>query len=536
MLAHPVAVARRATRRRAAGNDDAGFTLIELVITIVILPIVLGGIAAALLSVFGLQDQTQNRIGDSNDAQVGSANFNKDVQSAEQLTTASFSTAPGCGGGANETQLLGLEWAANSAVPAGTGNSGGYDTVVSYVVTPWGSANELIRQECTTGPSATPTASLVISHDFPSNFAVCQPSPALQVNCLSIAPAAVETAAAAGWTSAQGVTNITFNISEPQSGYSYTLTGLPGASTSTGAASQVQSSGTPGCSFANPGTGTYARQLCFADFTSFTDPTSKCQQMKLGIEDSSDFLQFCVIATPHNTVRGQSIPTYYDPAGVDDSEAYLGNNGFYTGIPGAPALSQRPQTDPPSTITFAGAPSPAYTVISFTNVEVTNAVGQAQSGWTLVTGDAESTDTNGWLVFQNTTSPAINWSILPNSSSSLWGNSCYDSADTTNKTPFLPNGGSGVYTWTGPTPTTANGPPATQSQYAGSLPASAFTSPYTTGATGILCEGNQQLNKTGALMVAAPEPAGSSVAQNVTVTLQGEGQTGYQAIFLGVLL
>ena len=42
-----------------------------------------------------------------------------------------------------------------------------------------------------------------------------------------------------------------------------------------------------------------------------------------------------------------------------------------------------------------------------------------------------------------------------------------------------------------------------------------------------------RLNKTGSLMVAAPEPSGSSAPQNVTVTMQGEG---YQAIFFGVLL
>ena len=246
-FAHPVAVARRATRRRAAGIDEGGFTLIELLITVVILPIVIGGIAAALLAVFGLQDQTQNRIGDSNDAQVGSANFNKDVQSAEYLTTASFATAPGCG--STGTQLLGLEWAANSAVPAGPGSSGGYDTVVSYVLVPWGSGNELVRQECTAGPSSTPTTQFVISHD------------AGALGSPTITPASVQTLAAAGWTSALGVTAVTFHVSEPGSGYSYTLTGLPGASTSTGAASQVQSNGPPGCSFANPGTGTYARQL-----------------------------------------------------------------------------------------------------------------------------------------------------------------------------------------------------------------------------------------------------------------------------------
>ena len=86
-FAHPVTVARRATRRRVDGEDEAGFTLIELVIVVIILPIVLGGIAVALLSVFGLQDQTQNRIGDSNDEQVSSSTFNKDVQSAQEIET-----------------------------------------------------------------------------------------------------------------------------------------------------------------------------------------------------------------------------------------------------------------------------------------------------------------------------------------------------------------------------------------------------------------------------------------------------------------
>src|ERR1700683_4623911 len=104
-FAHPVTAARRATRRRVAAEDETGFTLIELLIVVVILPIVIGGIAAALLSVFGLQDQTQNRIGASDDAQVGSANFNKDVQSAVELTSMS---TPGCGT-STQNQLLGLE-------------------------------------------------------------------------------------------------------------------------------------------------------------------------------------------------------------------------------------------------------------------------------------------------------------------------------------------------------------------------------------------------------------------------------------------
>ena len=232
--------------------------------------------------------------------------------------------------------------------------------------------------------------------------------------------------------------------------------------------------------------------------------------MKLSISDSPDILQFCVSASPSN-VQPYAIPTYYNPgANGYNSEAYLGNNGFYTGIAGEPALYQLPN-------------SGAYTVVTFTNIEVTNAVGEPATGWELVTGDAESTDSGEWISFTSN----LTWSILPNTSSSLYGNSCYDGHDT---------GDSGLFNWTGQTPPTtttvgnaANGPPATTN-------ATTLTTPtgpnYTTGVSTILCESDQQLNKTGTLMLASPEPA-SLAPQSVTVTMKG---AGYQALFLGVLL
>ena len=125
--------------------------------------------------------------------------------------------------------------------------------------------------------------------------------------------------------------------------------------------------------------------------------------------------------------------------------------------------------------------------------------------------------------------------MLPNSSTSLWGNSCYDSNDGTINGTSNPY--SGALQWNGgPAPsqaqvgntTATSGPPSSASIL------TVGPSPnYNTGANGILCEANQQLNKTGTMMLAAPEPAGSSAPQNVTDTLQGNG---YQAIFLGVLL
>jgi prepilin-type N-terminal cleavage/methylation domain-containing protein len=519
---HPVAVARRATRRRLEGNDD-GFTLIELIVTVAILPIVVGGIAAALLSVFGLQNQTTNRIGDSNDVLISSSFFNKDVQSAQEIET---STTPACGN-STQTQLLGMEWALDA--------NSNYDTVVSYVLAAGNGAGNgngpskyLIRQICTSGASTTPNSTFVVSHDAGTPTVTFNPGGFLGAN--------------ATWKSTQGLYGVTLTTTAPGSNYQYTLSGLPSASTSTGSNSAVTQTPNPaGCNLASPKSGTYAQILCFADFTSFTDPASTCQQMKLSIANSPDFLQFCVIETPQDTAAPQQIPTYYGLTdGGWDSEAYLGNNGFYTGIAGLPALSQRQDSslDTPTWPNGFGGASFQLTTITFSNIQVVNAGGAPATGWTLVTGDAESTDTNGWLEFQNAN---VQWDILPNSSTSLWGNSCYDSADSSipNNTP-----NNGVLSWIGSTPPTAaavgmngQGAPATvppSSSNAQALPASAYTAPlYSTGANGILCQANVSLNKTGSLMVAAPEPSGSSAPQNVTVTLQGES---YQAIFLGVLL
>ena len=509
---HPIVNARRKTRQRiglegsTTSAGDNGFTLIELVIVVAILPIVVGGIAVALLSVLNLQGGVQSRIGDSNDALVSASTFNQDVQSAQKVET---TTVPACGI-AGETQLVGLEW--------GLDSNGNYQTVVSYVFAPTTtgsppkSTNDLIRQVCSappSPPSSTPTKSRTVSHDaglLTSNTVTFNPSGFIAPNT--------------GWTSSQGLYGISLNIVAPGSGYTYTLSGLPSAGTSTGSVSQIQLTQNPaGCNLASPGSGGYAAVLCFADFSGFTNansndaycPAGSGQEMKLSISDSPDVLHFCVDYTG-SAVIPAAIPTYYNPgANGYNSEAYLGNNGFYTGISGNPALYQ--------------TPNGAYTVVNFSNIQVTNAVGEPATGWTLVTGDAESTDQAEWLNF--TTNET--WSLLPNTSSSLYGNSCYDSNDV---------GSSGLFHWTGALPPTAAAVGNTQASSGPPTAANATTLPtpvapnYTTGVSSILCESNQQLNKTGTLMLASPEAA-SLAPQSLTVTMKG---AGFQALFLGVLL
>jgi prepilin-type N-terminal cleavage/methylation domain-containing protein len=501
-VVHPVVAARRATRRRVEGGaGEAGFTLIEIIVTVTILPIIVGAIAVALLSVFNLQGSVSSRIGDSNDELVSASAFNKDVQSAQEIETA---TAPACGTTGQQTQIVGLEWGLDAA--------GNYQTVVSYVAVPDGTKTSLVRQVCTappSPPSSTPTSVRTVSHDAGTPTLSFNPSGFMGAN--------------ATWQSTQGLYGVTLNIVAPGcatqgcSTYPYSLSGIPSAGSSTGSQSQIQLTQNPaGCNLASPGSGNYSKVLCFSSFAGFTNtnsascPGGKGQQMKLSIADSPDLLQFCVSATPNN-VSPYAIPTYYNPGAQGyNSEAYLGNNGFYTGISGDPALYQLPNNG-------------AYTVVTFTNIEVTNAVGEPATGWTLVTGDAESTDSGEWMNFTTNNT----WSVLPNTSSSLYGNSCYDAHDT---------GDSGLFQWKGTTPPTTttvgdpgSGPPAAAN--ASTLPTPAGPN-YLTGVSSILCESDQQLNKTGTLMLASPEP-NTLLPQSVTVTMKG---AGYQALFLGVLL
>jgi prepilin-type N-terminal cleavage/methylation domain-containing protein len=504
-------------RRRLEGQGEEGFTLIELVVVVVVLPVVLGGIAAALIAVFSLQAQTTNRLTSSNDALFGAANFNKDVQSASQVTT---QPTPGCGAATGQTQLLGLQWGFNQAL---NGGLGGYETVVSYVTAPLTSnKTRLIRQVCTSGASQSPTSQLTVSYDYG----------ATPGNPVTINPSSDQTAAASGWTYTEGsinpilppITGITINVTEPASGvqggkpYSYQLTGLPGQSTPSGSTTNLSSTQNPGCNFASPGSGTYAQSLCFADF-SYTGPTVgvTCSNgqtpMDLPIAKTPYSLSFC-LKESGAPVTTHVFPTYYSPTG-GQSEAFLGNNGFYAGVGGKPALYQ----------TASG-----LTVVTISNIRVLDAVGNAAANWTVVTGDAESTDTNEWSVYSNTSSPSpIAWSILPNNGSAdLWGNACYNDQNTSNN---------GALSYTGPVPATnaSVGTPASGPPPAGNWTNLTINTSqnYLTNATSVLCEEDIQLNKTGTMMLAAQEPQGSSAPQSVTVTMYGNG---LEAMFLGVLL
>ncbi len=460
-----------------------GFTLIELVIVIGVMPIVVGALVVGMLSVFTLQSSVAKRLTDSGDAQVVSVNFQNDVQSAALITTSGSAQSPSqCGTG---FQVLGLQLGNKSQI--------GYTTAAANS----GGTYNLTRNICNQG-SQTPTSFQVIARDLPSSVTTTSP---VIVTCTTVnAPAAClpgpgnTEAYQNGWVSTVGITGVSFQTKAPGSNYNYQVVAVPAAGSNTTNLAVVSSPST-GCGFATPGTGTYASTLCFVDFTPWSTQTgakniscapaqsgfSTPVPMVAGIASTPFTLSFCISASPNSGAMSQGgrvgyddiaavpLPTYASPP---TSEAFLGNNGFYTGVPGNAALYTINQG---STAT-----------VNITNLQVLNSNGVAATSWELVTGDAESTDQSESITWTSDQ----NLSLLPNSSSSPIGNAC-ESTGQYAPPAYNPNGLTGV------------------------------------GTTTVSCNATASRDHTGTVMLEALTPS------KLTVTLNG---TGLQAMFLGVLL
>lgn len=187
------------SRAEESRRSDAGMTLVELVISLVVTPIVIGGLVFGLMAVFSLQSTVSGRVTDSGNAQTLSATFIKDVQSAQGITE---NSSPVCGAG---NQIIGLAWA-----PTGSN----YLTYVSYDAVKNGTdaSYSLSRTLCVDSPSSAPTSSQLVATDLSSATVAAAP-------LLSCAPSesSCSTQALSGWVAATGVTGVTFSVTETQS-------------------------------------------------------------------------------------------------------------------------------------------------------------------------------------------------------------------------------------------------------------------------------------------------------------------------------
>lgn len=189
---------RRADSRPGTSRGDEGMTLIELLVTLLILPLVIGGLAFGLVAVFSLQSNVSGRITDSGDAQTLSASFSKDVQSAQQLTD---SSTPTCGAG---RQLIAFEWGATSV---------GYLNYVSYNSLPNGSTTtySLVRNLCISAPSPSPSLTQTVVTDLSATSASAPPT-------ITCAPTANDCSPhPTAWVEARGVTQVMLPVTETQS-------------------------------------------------------------------------------------------------------------------------------------------------------------------------------------------------------------------------------------------------------------------------------------------------------------------------------
>jgi type II secretory pathway pseudopilin PulG len=408
----------RAIARRHGGSDE-GFTLVELLIVCVVTPLIVGGLAIGLLSVFSLQSSVSNRLGDTGDSQVVAANFQTDVQSAVRITTQSGLTSGIYVGGVNQcgplsqTTLVGFEWDSSTSVPkAAGGTTTGYLDLVAYDDVPNGSTNNLVRYSCTDGPTNVPSSSTIVSYNVlaPCSpaaappFTGCQGWPTIYPGPVTTAGTDANLAHTNAWVKTRTVKRVEFALAEPNSteaggAYQYTLAGIPADYTAVEADGGTPAGPTSpaGCNFATPGTGQYASTMCLVDFSSLTGNNllaaeQGCLEMSVALPGGST-LYFCIGITG-SAIAPSTLPTWVNGfLGNSCSGASGGGctNGtpFYTGIAGQPALYQT---------------APGLTTITFSNIAVVNQQGLTATGWEAVSADAESTDQSESITW---TTPAL---------------------------------------------------------------------------------------------------------------------------------
>ena len=420
-------------------SSSAGFTLIELLIVVTVLPLVVGALTVGILSVFSLQSSVSDRLCGLRRCPGHLSEFPGRRPERLDDHDRAFSKQR------SRSMRLGVP---SARTP---GWHRGPDLLQHQCQSGGGSAT-LTRYVCTGGTQK----SLVLAHDMPSSVVqpggspvtIACPHPSTAPACApedGLPPSGVQCvqpttavplpsgvcAYTQDWVSTLGVTTVTFNTTTPKN-YNYQLAAVPAAGSNT--ASPPAPPSTPnGIGFATPGTGN--PKLGFVDFApwaalhSAPPANSHCQSgqlyMSAGVTNTAFTLSFCMSVTSSQFnancgqgcagTPGQSISGYVtnlgnqnplcspNLQGWDDiaavpmptytcaptSEAFLGNNGFYTGVPGDPALYTVAQS--------------SSAVVSFTNIQLLTSNGAVVTNWELVTGDAESTDTN----------ESITWTVRP---------------------------------------------------------------------------------------------------------------------------
>lgn len=539
VLTSPSHVRRYSKNARKQG--DGGFTLIELLIVVTIMPLIAGALGYGLVTVFSLQGSVSARLGDSSDAQVVAASFTKDVQSASSITT---QATPLCGP-TTQTQLLGLEW-------------GGGSEVASYVEQGQsGTTYSLIRNDCATGPSTTPSSSTTLSYDL---LAPCPQSGSCQA-----APVAYDgttvIVTSGGLVSTIGMTALQFPISEPKSSFVYHLSATPAGGGSTPETNLGGPNSDSSCGFALAGTGSFAQTMCFIGFTTAelqsaaksgntctsTDPGHAGEDMSVDVPGGY-IMSFCLtasdssliaVSTPIGGGTCDQGPTPCDGGHISNGQGFLGNdnqvNGtatpFYAAI-GCPASTPALQ----SNVVTSSCINPAIfqtnnggsDTVTLSNIEVDDPEGNEATGYEVVTADAETIDPGGHIIWTSSlpASHPLPFNLIPNFSFSDLGNACNNvpSADNANTTGWSIDNGDTTVQIGG-------------TNYTGLLTGlgTATVECTSTFQTQSPTQNSAGLLRTGTAMIGITPLTVNGGAEPVTITAQLQGE-GYNAVAFGLLL
>ena len=92
-------------------RNESGFTLTELLVVLVIMPLIIGAIVAVVVTGLLNQNQASTPLADSTSANITTAFFVRDVESSQFVTTdatlaTTANTTPPCGYNPTMTELL----------------------------------------------------------------------------------------------------------------------------------------------------------------------------------------------------------------------------------------------------------------------------------------------------------------------------------------------------------------------------------------------------------------------------------------------
>lgn len=176
--------------RGRPGGQEAGFTLIELVITVAIMGIISGALIGVVFQYLKVTSANRTRLSESTDQQFISAYWQQDVSSLGKRTFTpddktnpvpsagsvfTTATAGDCGFGVG-TPIVRFEWTAFE-VGAATSDAAWAATStqsVAYVLVDTGDTNEIRRIRC----GGVRDSAFVVAHNVTEVGAVtCDPSP-----------------------------------------------------------------------------------------------------------------------------------------------------------------------------------------------------------------------------------------------------------------------------------------------------------------------------------------------------------------------